>query len=193
MGFDKLFEFESALAQYTGSPFAVVTDCCTHAIELCMILDNVHVTDFTAFTYLSVPQLMRNLNINFQMIGEKWVGEYQFHGTNIWDSARRLERNMYRRGSKQCLSFGFGKPLQLGRCGAILLDNVEDYRTLSRMRSDGRDLSQSPWQDHEITVGYHYCPTIEICIQGLELLPHVNSQPKYHEYPDCRMLNIING
>ena len=33
VSFDVLFEFEQALAEYTGSPYAVVTDCCTHAIE----------------------------------------------------------------------------------------------------------------------------------------------------------------
>ena len=188
MSFDKLFEFESALAEYTGAPFAVVTDCCTHALELCMRMDNVHVTDFTAFTYLSIPQLMRNLNIDFRLTSERWVGEYQFHGTNIWDSARRLERGMYRRGQKQCLSFGNTKPLQLGRCGAILLDNIEEYRTLSRMRSDGRDLHQDPWQNYPISQGYHYCPTLEICAEGIEKLPLIDERPKYHRYPDTRNL-----
>ena len=188
MSFDILFDFENALAEYTSAPYVVVTDCCTHAIELCMRLDNVHVTDFTAYTYLSIPQLMRNLAINYQLTGERWIGEYQFHGTNIWDSARRLERGMYRRGQKQCLSFGNGKPLQLGRCGAILLDDVEQFRQLSRMRSDGRDLRQSPWQDHAVTQGYHYCPTLEICKLGMEKLYQINQPPKYHQYPDCRML-----
>jgi len=186
--YKELYDFENALCEYTGAPFAVVTDCCTHAIELCMRIDNVNVTDFTAYTYLSIPQLMRNLNINFRLTGERWVGEYQFHGTNIWDSARRLERGMYRKGQKQCLSFGNTKPLQLGRCGAILLDDIEEYRTLSRMRSDGRDLQQSPWQAYPISEGYHYCPTLETCAQGIEKLPQVNEQPKYHQYPDCRML-----
>ena len=191
MSFNKLFEFETALAEYTNAPFAVVTDCCTHAIELCLRIDNVCVTDFTAFTYLSIPQLMRNLNINFCLTSERWVGEYQFHGTNIWDSARRLERGMYRRGQKQCLSFGNGKPLQLGRCGAILLDNVEEYRILSRMRSDGRDLTQSPWQEYSISEGYHYCPTLEICEAGIKKLSTIDVQPVYHKYPDCRLLNFV--
>ena len=189
MSFDTLFKFEQALAEYTSAPFVVVTDCCTHALELCMRVDNVKVTDFTAFTYLSVPQLMRNLNIDYRLTGERWVGEYQFHGTNIWDSARRLERGMYRRGQKQCLSFGNTKPLQLGRCGAILLDNIEQFRTLSRMRSDGRDLRQNPWQDHPISEGYHYCPTLETCRLGLKQLPTIDERPKYYQYPDCRMLD----
>lgn len=191
MNFNTLFRFEQELAEYTGAPYAVVTDCCTHAIELCMRIDNVHFTDFTAYTYLSIPQLMRNLNITYRLTDERWIGEYQFHGTNIWDSARRLESGMYRTGQKQCLSFGNGKPLQLGRCGAILLDNVEEYRQLSRMRSDGRDLRQLPWQDHDVSAGYHYCPTLEICKVGIEKLKTIDARPVYQNYPDCRLLNFV--
>lgn len=190
MGFNKLFEFEHALAEYTGARFAVVTDCCTHAIELCMRLDNIETTSFTAYTYLSIPQLMRNLNIDFTMTNEQWIGEYQFHGTSIWDSARRLQRGMYRKGQKQCLSFGNGKPMQLGRCGAILLDNTEEYIQLSRMRSDGRDLHQSPWQNYPATQGYHYCPTLETCEKGLLHLPYINESPKKQNYPDCREIKF---
>ena len=186
MGFNTLFKFEQALAEYTGARFAVVTDCCTHAIELCMRLDEVKATSFTAYTYLSIPQLMRNLNIDFTMTDEQWIGEYQFHGTNIWDSARRLQRGMYREGQKQCLSFGNGKPMQLGRCGAILLDNAGQYIQLSSMRSDGRDLHQSPWQNYPATQGYHYCPTLETCEKGLLHLPYINESPKKQNYPDCR-------
>lgn len=191
MNFDTLLQFENALARYTGAPYVVVTDCCTHAIELCMRLDNVKITDFTAYTYLSIPQIMRNLNINFKMTSEQWIGEYLFHGTNIWDSARRLERDMYRAGQKQCLSFGNGKPMQLGRCGAILLDDVEQYKQLSLMRSDGRDLQQSPWQDYSVIQGYHYCPTLEICASGIKLLPTIDQAPEYHAYPDCRLVEFV--
>lgn len=190
MNFDVLFKFEQALAEYTGAPYVVVTDCCTHAIELCMRLDNVKITDFTAYTYLSVPQMMRNLNINFKMTSEQWVGEYLFHGTNIWDSARRLERDMYRAGQKQCLSFGNGKPMQLGRCGAILLDDVGQYKQLSLMRSDGRDLQQRPWQDYSVTQGYHYCPTLETCASGIKLLPTIDRTPEHYTYPDCRLVKF---
>ena len=188
VSFDVLFEFEQALAEYTGSPYAVVTDCCTHAIELCMRLDHITVTSFSAYTYLSIPQLMHRLKIDYQLLDESWIGEYRFYGTNTWDSARRLEREMYRPGMRQCLSFGNGKPLQLGRCGAILLDNKNDYNTLSRLRSDGRDLQQTLWQDYPVTQGYHYCPTLETCALGIKKLSLVNEQPKYHQYPDTRNL-----
>lgn len=191
--FETIFKFEQALAEYTGAPYAVMTDCCTHAIEMCLRFDNIKRTRFSAYTYLSIPMTMHKLNITYGLTDERWTGEYQFYGTRIWDSARRLERNMYRPNQLQCLSFGNGKPLQIGRGGAILTDDVEVYDQLSMMRYDGRDLRVTPWQDQQtFKVGYHYKPTLEEAELGLELLPKVNEKPKYVEYPDCRTITIIN-
>jgi hypothetical protein len=187
MSFATLFEFEARLAEYTGAPYAVVTDCCTHAIELCMRYDQVRRVRFTAFTYLSIPQLMNHLGITFGLTDEAWQGEYQFHGTRIWDSARRLEPSMYRSGAMQCLSFGHGKPLQLGRCGAVLLDDADAYRWISQARSDGRDLAVSPWiLQQRFSQGWHYCPTLETCQRGIDGLGLVTPQCQSAIYPDCR-------
>jgi dTDP-4-amino-4,6-dideoxygalactose transaminase len=131
VSFDRLFKFEQDLAEYTGAPFVVVTDGCTHALELCLRYDRPQFLAFTAFTYLSIPMLMHQLQINYVLTSEEWTGEYQLHGTRIWDSARRLEPGMYRPRQMQCLSFGYGKPLQLGKVGAILLDDESAYHTLS--------------------------------------------------------------
>jgi len=192
MTFDTLFQFESDLAAYTGAPYAVVTDGCTHAIELVMRYYRVTEVEFTAFTYLSIPQTMLNLGIQFTLTDESWSGEYQFHGTNIWDSARRLEPGMYRSGQVQCLSFGNSKPMSLGKAGAILLDDQEAYRDLSLMRSDGRDLAISPWIDQKtFTVGWHYCPTLETCESGIQALKTVIPQCQTTTYPDCRKISII--
>jgi dTDP-4-amino-4,6-dideoxygalactose transaminase len=186
MSFKALFDFESALAEYTGAPYVVVTDGCTHALELCFRHDNIKHTRFTAYTYLSVPMLMYHLGIQFEMTNEEWVGEYSFLNTRIWDSARRLERDMYRPGQMQCLSFGWTKPLQLGKVGAILLDDREAYKKFSRQRADGRDLN-IPWQEEtDLILGYHYCPTLELCTKGVELLPVVESKSQPGVYPDCR-------
>lgn len=190
-GYNTLFDFERALGEFTSAPYVVVTDCCTHAIELCLRYQKITQTAFTPFTYLSIPMLMHKLNVAYTYTEETWVGEYQFHGTNIWDSARRLERNMYRSGQMQCLSFGPSKPLQLGRGGAILLDDVEDYDILSSMRSDGRDLRVIPWQDQSVfKIGYHYCPTLELCSQGTEKLKTFKGSVTQHVYPDCRHITI---
>jgi len=193
MSFQTLFDFEQRLAEYTGAPYAVLTDGCTHALELCFRLDRITYTEFTAFTYISIPQLMHKLNIAYQLQPDYWytVGEYHFKGTNTWDSARRLEPGMYRPGQKQCVSFGHGKPLQLGKCGAILLDSKAEYLALSRMRSDGRDLSIVPWQDQiSFDEGYHYCPTLETCQLGIEQLPKITNHITQQQYPDCRTIVI---
>lgn len=191
MSFNVLFDFEESLAQYTGSKYAVVTDGCTHAIELALRYDCVKSCSFTAYTYLSVVQTMHQLSIDYELLDEAWIGEYQLHGTRIWDSARRLEPNMYRKGQIQCLSFGNTKPLQIGRVGAVLTDDYDAYRAISRMRSDGRELEIHPWISQEtFEVGYHYCPTLEDCARGLELLKTVKPQCQTAQYPDCRKIII---
>jgi dTDP-4-amino-4,6-dideoxygalactose transaminase len=89
------------------------------------------------------------------------------------------------------VSFGHGKPLQLGKGGAILTDDVELYEWASLARSDGRDLRISPWEQQEyFTQGYHYCPTLELCEQGLKKLSTVDTEPKYYQYPDLRKINV---
>jgi dTDP-4-amino-4,6-dideoxygalactose transaminase len=190
MSFKALFDFEAALAEYTGAPYVVLTDGCTHALELCFRHDQVNHTQFTAYTYLSVPMLMHHLDVEYELVDESWVGEYSFLNTRIWDSARRLERNMYRPGQMQCLSFGWTKPLQLGKAGAILLDDREAYKKFSRQRADGRDL-HVPWEtETDLILGYHYCPTLELCARGLELLPTIEPKSQPGVYPDCRNISI---
>lgn len=193
--FDRLFEFEQALSRYTGAPYVVATDGCTHALELCLRYDQVKACRFTAYTYLSIPQLMCQLNISYELVEERWAGEYQLYGTRIWDSARRLGPNMYRPNTMQCLSFGYGKPVHLGKVGAILLDDEAAYEQMSRWRSDGRDLRISPWQDQPVFGrGYHYCPTLEDCARGTDIISRLSpvqyETPRPVPYPDLRVLNI---
>lgn len=199
--FDKILKFERALAEFTGAPFAIMTDTCTHAIELCLRYDRVTECAFTPFTYLSIPMTMHKLGIKYSYFPDslphrqQWIGEYKFELTRIWDSARRLEPGMYRTGQLQCLSFGHDKPLHIGRGGAILLDDPAAYDTLICMRYDGRDLSISPWQQQKtFRVGYHYRPTPEEAIQGLAMLEGLRDHcppPRPVQYPDLRTINIV--
>lgn len=190
--FDPIYKFEQALGELTGAPFVVMTDSCTHALELCLRYDKVRRCRFTAHTYLSVPMTMHKLDITYGLVGDnEWVGEYHILGTRIWDSARKLQMGMYRKGQMQCLSFGHSKPLDIGRGGAILLDDERAYNTLICQRSDGRDLRISPWESQKVfEVGYHYRPTIEEAVLALEKLPSVDQTPKYVEYPDLREIII---
>lgn len=198
MTFDDIKRFETALAEFTGAPYAIMTDCCTHAIELCLRYDRVRGLKMTPFTYLSIPMIMHKLGIDYVYLDEEeqtWIGEYQFRYTRIWDSARRLEKDMYQSGQMQCLSFGYDKPLHIGRGGAILLDDRKAYEAIICMRYDGRDLNISPWeQQKEFRVGYHYKPTPEEAIQGLALLEGLKEfcpPPKPVSYPDLRKVKIV--
>ena len=195
--FDKIAEFEQALGMLTGAPYVVMTDCCTHALELCFRYDKIRSCVFTPYTYLSIPMTMHKLGIQYEYYSNNlphrqiWLGEYKFEGTRIWDSARLLKQNMYRPGQMQCLSFGYDKPLSIGHGGAILLDDAVAYKKLLAQRYDGRDLTVSPWEDQLVfDVGYHYRPTIEDAILGLEKLPSVDQEPKYKQYPDLREIII---
>ena len=195
--FDKILQFEKALAEYTGAPYAIMTDCCTHAIEMCLRYDKVRALKMTPYTYLSIPMTMHKLGIHYVYHDEPeqtWVGEYEFYYTRVWDSARRLEKDMYRSGTMQCLSFGHTKPLHLGRGGAILLDDKKAYDKIICMRYDGRDLNISPWQEQkEFEIGYHYKPTPEEATQGLALLQGLKEfpvTPKFVPYPDLRTITI---
>jgi len=193
MSFQVLFDFETALAEYTGAPHVVLTDGCTHAIELCLRYEQVTELSLPTHTYLSILQLVRQLNITYELVECDWFdrGEYQFGNTRIWDSARRLAPDMYRAGQVQCLSFGNGKPLQLGKVGAILTDDLAVYQSLSQMRSDGRDLQVHPWSDQQqFQQGYHYCPTLEDCSRGIKLLKSVTKIVTKIPYPDLRYIHI---
>ena len=197
---DKILKFEQELATYTGAPYVIMTDCCTHAIELCLRYDRVQECSFTPYTYLSVPMTMHKLAIKYEYLDhdwQRWIGEYPFVDTRIWDSARRLEPNMYRPGQMQCLSFGYNKPLQVGRGGAILLDDTRAYNHIIQMRYDGRNLAVSPWQDQQVfAVGYHYRPTIEEAELASALLKGLIDSPKapeFVEYPDLRKIKIVDN
>ena len=192
MNFASIFNLERELAAYTGAPFVVLTDGCTHALELVFRYYQIQQVQFTAFTYVGIVQMLRNIKIDYQLLDEQWEGEYCFHSTNIWDSARRLEPGMYRSGQVQCLSFGNGKPIQVGKCGAVLLDDEAAYRALSCMRSDGRDLHISPWNDQiEFHPGWHYCPTLESAELARAKLKTVIPQRQKVVYPDCRKILFI--
>ena len=197
--FDKILKFEQELAEFCGAPYAIMTDCCTHAIELCLRYDQVQECEFTPHTYLSIPMLMHKLDIQYQYSDhawQRWHGEYPFVNTRIWDSARRLEKSMYRPGTMQCLSFGHDKPLHIGRGGAIILDDQTAYDALICMRYDGRDLNISPWIEQKtFRVGYHYKPTPEEAMQGLALLQGLKERcppTRVVDYQDLRNITITD-
>ena len=177
-------KFEQELATFTGAPYVVTTDCCTHAIELCFRLLEIKTCRFSAFTYISVPMTMELLGVEYELSSTNWHEEYQFLGTPVWDSARCLKPDMYRQRQYQCLSFGHSKPLDNVRGGAILLDNEEHYKQLKMMSYDGRDLSHDNWIDQKVyKQGFHYMMRYEECESASKLLDAYITTGKFeHEY-----------
>ena len=171
LSYETITDFEKVISDYTGAPYVVLTDCCTHALEICFRYKNPGPVTCSANTYISVPMMLHKLNIPFFFDHEPWEYEYRFAPSNIYDSARAFDKGMYRAGALQCLSFGYSKRLEIGHGGAILTNKKHEYQAMKRMAYDGRDLSISPWQDQvKFSVGYHYNMRLEDAARGMWLM-----------------------
>jgi dTDP-4-amino-4,6-dideoxygalactose transaminase len=192
--FETLLDFEKLLSNYTGAPYVVLTDSCTHAMELCIRFKKSGYVTCNSNTYISVPMMLYKTGTMFAWDNTPWEYEYQLGNSGIWDSARAFDKGMYRAGQLQCLSFGHSKRLEIGHGGAILLDNLSVYTALSRMAYDGRDLSISPWQNQKtFKIGYHYNMRLEDALRGMQMLENGELKDKQSQlvnYPDCSKLNI---
>lgn len=195
--FEIIEKFETAIADFYGAPYAVATDCCTHAIELCLRKEQPSFVECPAYTYLSVPMTFIKLNISWKFNQEKWQDFYQIANTKIYDAAVLWRRNSYISGSYMCLSFQYKKHLSLGRGGAILCDNLEDYIYFKKLSYDGR-LPYIPWATQSInSIGYHYYMTPETAQLGLDRLNNaINTDPKiwgWENYIDLSNLPVFQS
>ena len=198
LSYDTLTKFENLMSDYTGAPYVVLTDSCTHAIELCFRLNKYNgPVMMPRKTYVSVLMAMHKLGLPVYFDNEiEWEYEYRIAPLNIWDSARAFDKDMYIAGRQQCLSFGWDKRLAIGHGGAILLDNIEDYHQLKAMAYDGRHLENNPWQTQkDWKLGFHYNMRLEDAQKGIEMLSRLdelpNKQSQLKTYPDVSKLNII--
>jgi len=197
MNYDILDKFEHVLSVYTGAPFVVLTDSCTHAIELCLRLKHPKgPVILPKHTYISIPMTMHKLGLELYWDKDyNWEYEYRIAPTNIWDSARAFDENMYISGRMQCLSFGWDKRLAIGHGGAILLDSRSDYNILRRMAYDGRSLNISSWENQKKWwLGFHYNMRLEDAAKGIDMMLHPenlpNKQSQLKSYPDCSNIKV---
>lgn len=189
--------FEQRLCEYTGAPYAVVVDCCTNAILLALEYQRKRKQRIAipTHTYISVPMTLINYGYNVWLEFEEWVGNYQIGNTNVYDYAVGFEKNMYKPGQVQCVSFQQKKRLAIGKGGAILLDDPVMYKQLKRMRHDGRDSSISVEQDADnIIMGYHMNMTPDNAARGILLLNQLSENytlGTFKDYPDVSRLNCL--
>tara|TARA_R110000796_G_scaffold133553_2_gene249175 strand:+ start:6964 stop:7563 length:600 start_codon:yes stop_codon:yes gene_type:complete len=171
MSFKPIKDFEEEIAKFFGAPYAVATDCCTHAIELCLRTQDIKSITVPKRTYLSVPMLADKLSIELKWKDEDWQDYYYIGDTNIIDAAVLWKSKSYIPNTLMCVSFQFKKHLSLGRGGVVLLDDEELAKRLKKISYDGR-IPDVPWVEQDIdTMGYHYYMTPETAQLGLQKLP----------------------
>mgnify|MGYP003116159821 FL=1 len=188
-------DFENAIAEFFGSPYAIAVDCCTHGIELCLRNSGSNDITIPTRTYVSVPMTAEKLNLRWSWREEDWSEYYQIGNTNIMDAAVLWRENSYVPDTFMCLSFQFQKHLSLGRGGMILTDDVDAAKKLKKMSYDGRE-PNVPWREQNIdTMGYHYYMTPETAEIGINKLQKaIKTEPRewtVQDWPDLRDMEIF--
>lgn len=193
--FEIVDKFESQIAEFFGAPYAVATDCCTHAIELCLRYKDIKRVTVPKHTYLSIPMTLEKLNLDWGFNDDKWSNYYDLKGTNIIDAAVHWKEDSYIPNTFMCLSFQFKKHLSLGRGGIILCESALDRAELIKMSYDGRHRN-APWSEQTVfQMGYHYYMTPETAQLGLDKLPEaVKTTAKkwsWKNYPNLSTLEVF--
>ena len=190
--------FEKQVASFFGAPYAVATDCCTHALELCLrLLKHNHLITLPEHTYMSVPMMLDKLNITYNFKDIKWQEFYEVIPGKLIDAATLWRQGVYQPGTFTCISFQFKKHLPIGRGGMILLDNYNDYQRLQRMTRDGRDPTMLQAHDDVTEIGYHYYMTPEDAARGIELYTNLHDQSYtpwgWQDYRNLLELSYFKG
>ena len=162
-------EFEKKLSEYTGAPYVVCVDSCTDAMFLVCKRLSVKRVLLPKHTYLSIPMSIIHAGGKVDFEDIEWRGMYQIKPHPIYDSAKRMKKDMYINGSYMTLSFHMTKHIPIGKGGAILCDNKEDYEWFKKARYEGR--SEVSYHDDDIEFcGWNMYMTPQEEIRGMELL-----------------------
>lgn len=194
MSFKPIRDFEDEVASFFAAPYAIATDCCTHAVELCLRYTKAKEITVPKHTYISIPMLATKLSIDLKWQDLDWRDHYNVTDRVI-DAAVLWKANSYVPKTFMCISFQFKKHLSLGRGGIILTDDLTAAKELKKMSYDGR-CPDTPWASQNIdTMGYHYYMTPETAAIGLAKLPHaMATKPKQwttKDWPDLTKMDIF--
>lgn len=196
--------FEKRLADYAGSKFAILTDCCTNAIYLSLqylkaagYLQADSLISIPRRTYVSIPMAIHHAGFKFALDDREWSGEYELSDTGLFDSAAKFTRGMFTSDARaKCLSFQIKKRLPIGRGGVILTNDPEFHDWARLAVYDGRDLqTRYDSDEHVRSLGWHFYMTPEDAARGLLLmnqLPEENpDMMDFTHYPDLRSWKVI--
>ena len=172
--------FERKIAEFFGAPYAIATDCCTHAMELSVLLLNQPHLKLRVplHTYMSVPMMLDKIRQRWEFTESHWQDQYVLDPLPVIDAARVWKRNSYVPNTLMCLSFQFKKHIPIGRGGMILTDNAEHYNQLQKMVRDGRDRTLLWTEDNVECMGYHYYMTPEDAARGILLFDQLHATPQ---------------
>jgi len=196
-------DFEQALCDYTGAPYAVTVDNQSNAMFLALYYEKIkgQTIKIPSRTYPSVPCEIIHAGgkVEFEDLGGTTLkGSYQLHPTKVWDSALRFTSDMYIPNTHMCLSFtGPYKHLKLGKGGAILTDDYEAYKWFKRARYSGRN-ECSYHEDNLDMLGWNFYMMPELASRGLLLMNQFykfDGTPKHNEdlelpYPDLSKFDV---
>lgn len=157
---DVVSTFESMVADYAGSKYAVTVDSCTNALFLCLkYLDAKGEIIIPGRTYVSVPQTIVHAGCQVSFCDDEWTGTYRLNPFPIVDGATRFTKSMYEPGTYHCLSFHIKKVLGIGKGGMILTDDEQSVDWFKKARYEGRDIAKLYDEDMISTFGWNmYMP-----------------------------------
>lgn len=189
--FQVVRDFEAALCEYTGAPYAVTVTSCTMALLLACEFNRVKQVYIPKRTYVSVPQSIIRAGGTVYFYDRTWRGSYSLDPYPIHDSARRFTSGMYQ-GGYECVSFHWNKILGLSQGGAILHSDELADQWFRKARFDGRTEGVRPKDDRITMIGHHCYLSPEVAAHGLVRLSHL---PKHNEdmpgddYPDLSLVD----
>jgi dTDP-4-amino-4,6-dideoxygalactose transaminase len=190
--------FESKLAQFAGSKYAVVVDCCSNALFLSLMYKRVKTEiAIPRRTYVSVPMQILHSGSTPKFTDVEWEGIYELGNTGVIDGAGRFTKGMYvGEGKLQTLSFQIKKRLPIGRGGAILTDSEDAYNWLKLASYDGRDLN-TPYDSpgHVSQLGWHVYMTPEDAARGIWIMDQLGDDMpdtmSWRNYPDLSQMQVF--
>jgi len=188
----EVFEFEKNLAEYVGSKYCVATDSCTSALFMSLRYEAKESKLRVGVPSMTVP-LVGDAVIEagcelYFTDKTNWVGSvYRLEGTDVWDSAHELERNMFKKfGKKAKVCFSFYPTKSIGSAdGGAICTNDKEFADWARCAvTYGRDQGQkykNSWEYEIKMKGWkrHYTNLqAVICDEQLKKLDQVNKRRK---------------
>lgn len=193
-------EFEKALCDYTGAPYAVAVDNCSNALFLALTYElkiarafpeaseeDPPVITIPKHTYPSVACEIIHAgskcefddNIKFGFTEGHIQGGYFLRPTNVIDSACNFTADMFVPNTHICLSFtGPFKHLKLGKGGAILTDDLNACAWFKRARFSSRhecsyhEDNFDAWSPGmQPVAGWNFYMPVETAARGLHMMP----------------------